>query len=198
MAITIDKNACIKNRVSVAQVLTMLIVENKLDMDSANALCVQEGYITSMYNVDYQPIGWQLTSKGIDTLNAVLSDSIVDSKKPEADIEELAQQLKDLFPKGKKLGTNNYWAEGKALIVKRLKCFFTKYGLYSNESIIEATKKYVDSFKGDYAWMKTLKYFIYKEVKGLGGNIESTSDLLTYLENKEEEDLQEDWTINVL
>ena len=104
----------------------------------------------------------------------------------------LATELKNIFPKGRKEGTNFYWADGVALIVKRLKIFIKKYGdIYTEEQIIKAAKKYVESFNGDYRYMKLLKYFIFKE------EIESsTSDLLTYIENAEEEsDLKNNWDI---
>ena len=76
------------------------------------------------------------------------------------------------------------------LIVKDLNNY-QKYEIYTEEQIIKAAKKYVESFNGDYRYMKLLKYFIFKE------EIESsTSDLLTYIENAEEEsDLKNNWDI---
>lgn len=35
--------------------------------------------------------------------------------------------------------------------------------------------------------MKLLKYFIFKDVKGEGGSIEESSDLINFLENKDSE-----------
>ena len=87
-----------------------------------------------------------------------------------------------------------YWTDGISLIIKRLKIFFKKYGIYSNEIIIDATKRYVDSFNGDYRFMKLLKYFIFKEKKGEGGDVESSSDLLNFIENNEGEELSNDWS----
>nr|DAI14728.1 MAG TPA: hypothetical protein [Bacteriophage sp.] len=102
-----------------------------------------------------------------------------------SDLKKLAAELKEIYPKGKKPNTSYYWAEGGALIEARLKLFFRKFGYYDPEEIIDATKRYVDSFNGDYAYMRTLKYFIFKDVKGDEG-IEKSSDLLNFIENKNE------------
>lgn len=52
-----------------------------------------------------------------------------------------------------------------------------------HENLIRATQKYVEGHNGNYRLMRTLKYFIWKEERGAAGDVESTSDLLTYLEN---------------
>ena len=102
-------------------------------------------------------------------------------------LKSLATELKNIYPKGKKDYTNSYWAEGVALIESRLKLFFRKFGYHSPEEIIDATKRYVDSFNGDYSYMRVLKYFIFKDIKGEEG-IEKSSDLLNYIENKNDID----------
>ena len=108
-----------------------------------------------------------------------------------SDLKKLATELKEIYPKGKKPNTSYYWADGVALIEARLKLFFRKFGYYDPEEIIDATKRYVDSFNGDYSYMRTLKYFIFKDVKGEEG-IEKSSDLLNFIENKNES-TQDNW-----
>ena len=61
------------------------------------------------------------------------------------------------------------------------------------ESIEEAASKYVESFNGDYKYMKLLKYFIFKDKIGAARNVEEDSDLVTYIENNGQEDLSETW-----
>ena len=115
---------------------------------------------------------------------------VLDKKLFESSYKEtlsLANTLKEIFPKGKKEGTSLYWTEGTTLIDKRLRAFFKKYGEYSKEDIIEATKRYVESFHGDYSYMRTLKYFIFKDVKG-AEEVENSSDLLTWIENKNDKE----------
>ena len=120
-------------------------------------------------------------------------------KLPTNKLKAIASELKKIFPEGKKEGTTVYWTEGVELIVKRLELFFFKYGTnFSPKQIIEATKKYVTSFNSGYRKMKTLKYFILKDKLSVAGDIENTSDLLTYMENAgHEEELKEDWTSNI-
>ena len=45
--------------------------------------------------------------------------------------------------------------------------------------------------------MRTLKYFIYAEKINAAGEQESTSDLLTWMENKGEEDRPSDWMFHM-
>ena len=124
---------------------------------------------------------------------------IIDSDKqqePKDRLNLLAIRLKEIFPKGKKDGTNYYWADGVALIVRRLQLFFKKYGnTYTDEQIIQATEKYVQGFNGNYQYMRLLKYFILKEKVGAAGEVEGDSELISYIENAgQEENLRNDWT----
>ena len=89
------------------------------------------------------------------------------------------------------------WRDSVPLITKRLKAFIKKYGdNYTDKEIIEATKKYVESFNGDYRYMQLLKYFILKRVNTQDGEIEDTSQLLSYLSNTGE-DLTDDWNTSL-
>lgn len=108
---------------------------------------------------------------------------------------KLAEELKEIYPKGKKPGTNYYWTDGVPLIERRLQLFYKKYGTdYTNEQIIEATKKYIEGFNGFYTYMKLLKYFIFKESRNANGEVEGTSDLVNYIENADDADmLGNDW-----
>ena len=130
--------------------------------------------------------------------NMYIDSVIIDSDKqqePKDRLNLLAIRLKEIFPKGKKDGTNYYWADGVALIVRRLQLFFKKYGnTYTDEQIIQATEKYVQGFNGNYQYMRLLKYFILKEKVGAAGEVEGDSELISYIENAgQEENLRNDW-----
>ena len=110
----------------------------------------------------------------------------------------IAPKLIELFPKGRKPGTNLYWRGNRMEIATKLKKFLDIYGEdYSDEDIIQATKNYVDSFSMDYSFMRVLKYFIWKNVLNESNGsrvVEEISDLATCLENKGQEDmLRTDW-----
>lgn len=68
--------------------------------------------------------------------------------------------------------------------------FFKMYDKYDDATIIDATKKYVESFNGSYEYMRLLKYFIWKDEKKLNSDggyyVEEASDLASFIENKED------------
>ena len=108
----------------------------------------------------------------------------------EQDIENLVKRLIDLFPTGKKEGTNQYYRGSKKDIATKLRKFFKIYGNYSHEDVYNATKRYVDSFNGDYRYMRILKYFIFKSVRKVNEDgvvyVEDVSQLAEYLENSDD------------
>lgn len=194
MTICLSKEGCQKNNITMGEVLLLLAVYNKVDFDLSRERLVIRGYITADRDESFHPKGWRLTNKGSEAIEAVIVDSDR-NQKPEDNLTALATKLKEVFPKGKKDGTNYYWTDGVALIVRRLKLFFKKYGDgYTNEQIVQAAEKYVQGFNGNYQYMKLLKYFIFKEKVGANGEVEGESDLVSYIENAgQEETLRNDW-----
>lgn len=193
--ICLSKEGCQKNNISIGEVLLLLSIHNNVDLDLAQKELIKKGYITANMNDLFQQIGWRLTNKGAEIIDSVIIDSDK-NQQPEDKLVQLATRLKEIFPKGKKDGTNYYWADGVALIVRRLKLFFKKYGdAYSDEQIIQATLKYVEGFNGNYTYMRLLKYFIFKEKIGAAGEVEGDSELISYIENADHTDnLKNDWT----
>lgn len=192
--ITLSKEGCARNGASLDEAILLLAYCNKVNLKEAHDKLLKKGYITKEYNItEAMKQEWRVTQKGIELIDAIIVDSPQEDEDP---LIEIAKELKKIFPKGKKEGTNKYWAEGEALIVRRLKLFFKKYGKnFTKEQIITAANNYVSSFNGNYKPMRTLKYFILKEVKGVSNDIESSSDLLTYIENENETSNNDrDWT----
>ena len=198
MTICLSKEGCQKNNISLAEALLMLAIHNNADLDTAQKELIKKGYITANRDDLFQQIGWRLTNKGTEVIDSVIVDSDKEQE-PNDRLIQLATRLKEIFPKGKKDDTNYYWADGVALIVRRLKLFFKKYGnTYTDEQIIQATSKYVESFNGNYAYMRLLKYFILKEKVGAAGDVEGDSELISYIENAgQEENLRNDWTSTI-
>lgn len=195
MTVCLSKEGCQKNNVSIGEALLLLSIYNNADLDMAQKELIRKGYITADRNDLFQQVGWRLTNKGTEVIDSVIVDS--DKKnKPDERLTQLATRLKEVFPKGKKDGTNYYWADGVALIVRRLKLFFRKYGdTYTDEQIVKAAEKYVQGFNGNYTYMRLLKYFIFKEKVGAAGEVEGDSELISYIENAgQEENLRNDWT----
>lgn len=188
MKLIIDSDACLNNGTCIGEVLLLYEYALKISPESMKQSLIDKGYITSAGNLFDR---YTATDKAVKLLDSVLADSSVDD---DTKITELATKLKELYPKGKKEGTNQFWADGVSIIVKRLKIFYKKYGFYDNDTIIKATEDYIKSFNGDYRFMKTLKYFLWSEKVNKAGEVEPTSDLLTYIENAGEiDELSNDW-----
>ena len=188
MKLIIDSDACLNNGTCIGEILLLYEYALKISPESMKQSLIDKGYITSAGNLFDR---YTATDKAVKLLDNVLADSSVDD---DTKITELATKLKELYPKGKKEGTNQFWADGVSIIVKRLKIFYKKYGFYDNDIIIKATEDYIKSFNGDYRFMKTLKYFLWSEKVNKAGEVEPTSDLLTYIENAGEiDELSDDW-----
>lgn len=198
MTVCLSKEGCQKNNVSIGEALLLLSIHNNADLDVAQKELIRKGYITADRDDLFQQVGWRLTNKGTEVIDSVIVDSDKKSK-PDERLTQLATRLKEVFPKGKKDGTNYYWADGVALIVRRLKLFFRKYGdTYTDEQIVKAAEKYVQGFNGNYTYMRLLKYFIFKEKVGAAGEVEGDSELISYIENAgQEENLRNDWTSTI-
>lgn len=127
---------------------------------------------------------YHASDKGVALANELVADSeeAIIAKKDE--IKELAIKLMEIYPEGKMPGTSYYYRGNKTDIIKKLKSFYKRYGTeYTSTQIIEATKKYIQSFNGNYTYLKLLKYFIWKdEIRDR--EVIQTSILADYLENK--------------
>ena len=100
------------------------------------------------------------------------------------ELEPIALELISIFPQGKKPGTPYYWKSNKRDVISKLKSFFKLYGnTYSEEQIINAARRYVASYNGDYRFMRLLKYFIWKKEDGI-----ESSDLATFIDNEDQDD----------
>ena len=195
ITVCLNKKAAQQNGITIDEALLMLVIHNKANLERAEKALIQKGLITAERDDLFQQVGWRLTNKGTEVLDSVIMDSDKEQE-PQDRLIQLATRLKEIFPKGKKDGTNYYWTEGVALIVRRLKLFFRKYGnKFTDEQIIQAAEKYVQGFNGNYQYMRLLKYFIFKEKVGANGEVEGDSELISYIENAgQEEDLRNDWT----
>lgn len=193
--IRINEKGCKNNNVSLSEITLLISIYSNYNTEAVQDKLIKEGYITARRNNFGAIPGYNVTRKGTELIDNVIVDS-EPQQKTEEELKQLATTLKAIFPRGKKSGTNYYWADGVPLIVRRLKLFFKKYGNdYTGEQIIQAANKYVKSFNGNYTYMRLLKYFILKEKTDASGDVEGNSELITYIENAgQEENLREDWT----
>ena len=109
---------------------------------------------------------------------------------------ELAEKLREIYPKGRKEGTTYMWRGTVTEIAKKLKTLVAKYNCkFTQEQAIKATKEYVKSFNGNYTKMRLLKYFILKLDKDADNNVNFISELMSLIENEEDiNTVNTDWT----
>lgn len=195
MKIAIDENVCLKHHLSLEEVLMALTIRSCKDMNfTLNNLQAREVAVL-------QGNKYMVTQHWSDVLDEILCDSSKEGNNEDR-LRNLARKMMDCFPDGKMPGTAYYYRCNVREVSLKLKKFFLLYGEYPDEDIIDATKRFVASYKGDYKYMPLLKYFISKNKKVLGEDeeyhVQEVSELATYLENKGGTSVEEDddWLIS--
>lgn len=197
MKIVIDSKQCLKHKLSPQEVLIALAIRSSKDdiksiidnLVNRQVLSSHEGNLTTTQHWD----------EVIDTILVDSAGAIDDEER----LNALAEKMKLCFPEGKMPGTPYYYRCNRREIVLKLKKFFIQYGNYKDEDIVDATKRFVASFKGDYKYLPLIKYFIMKTKTiagedGVNHNMEC-SPLADYLENKEDENVvtaSDEWLMN--
>ena len=192
MNININEEICKKYGLDVSEVLAVLLIKTCNDIPKLFSILEEKEIV-----VKDLLQGYMVTQRWDDVVSTILLDSDVKAPSPDR-LENLATQLMEIFPKQKKLGTCHYFRGNRKDIILRLKKFFKLYGKYTDEQIVTAAKKYVESFNGDYSYMRILKYFIWKDEVKINSEgdryVDEVSDLANWIENAgQEEDLRNDW-----
>lgn len=190
MKIILDEKECLKKKLTLQEALIISAMSMR-DFKGTFKNMINRGIIDST--------GSSLTHEWEGVIKAL------DSSEEER-LTNLAKQMREVYPKGKMPGTAFYYRCNVKEIVQKLKKFFEVYGDYTDEQVIEATKKFVASYRGHYDRFPLLKYFISKNKKVMdeeGDNhISEVSELASTLENMDdEEDIPEvenaeDWLMS--
>ncbi len=202
MKYIVDDEICKKYDLEVSQFLTILLLDTKTTFEQNIEKLLDAGILvkdTNIFGTKYY-----LTQNGITIITNILADSQQSNPNNfDERVDNLATKLMEIFPKGRKEGTNVFWRGNHKEIVAKLKMFLTKVSnKYTDEEIINATQRYVDyhTNSSSIGIMRVLKYFIIKnEIKNTedGKHVEAVSDLLTYLENPDCTATHSDWTANI-
>lgn len=192
----INKETLAKSGISVdmAFYLASIYFDKPYTYDTFDAASKQ-GLITynhlDRYNLPIQP---KLTREGVELVESIfLNSEFKGDKGIDTDrYDELADKLRELYPKGRKEGTSYLWRDSHAKIANKLRTLVKKYNFkFTDEQAISATKRYIESFNGNYSYMQLLKYFILKKDKDTG---EENSQLMSYIENEDCTDAaNDDW-----
>ena len=202
MKICIDTDKIEETGLNIAETmyLVSLYFKQKIELSTFKSLCnkglIQYDFISRGYAENVK-----INQYGINTVEALVLNSEIQQLVPVENtikdrFEVLADKLRDLYPFGRKPGTAYQWRDSTKVIALRLKTLVRKFDAdFTDEQAINATRKYVNSFNGDYQYMQLLKYFICKRTTGFGNAIEDNSQLLSYIENEGQEDsINNDWT----
>lgn len=194
----ITKETLDRFSVSRQEFATMLLCMDEVseaDVMASIEATKNKGYLYK-YRANNDPYKYVISEKGKDLIETM--SAYTGTKDSGINFLDVAAKLRTLFPKGIKEGTNSRWVDGLALVSKRLKQFVQKYGEFTEEEIVDATKRYVDSFNGNYTKMRTLRYFIWADKRNPStGEVEYTSDLLSFLEDTEDENITADWEVKL-
>ena len=204
MKITIDESVCLKHKMTLSECLLALALRSAKENDIHNMLNREILVRKSGH--------YLVTQHWSDELDEILAESSSTIEKTDEELLALAQKMRELYPQGRMIDmrtgkpTAYYFRCNNSEVIKKLKTFFARYGNYSDENILDATRRYVASFRGNYQQrgFRIIKYFIFKDdvKQGPDGNyVESLSPLLDFLDNKEseqeEDNTSDDWLMNV-
>lgn len=196
MTISINDAICEKYNLTLGELLSILLIKETPNLSELFKALEERGAVIKDVFGNYM-----ITQRWDDIASSVLLDSDKNFQ-PQERLDKLASKLMDIFPKGKKEGTCHYFRGNKKDNLLRLKKFFKIYGKYSDEEILNAAKRYVESFNGNYTYMRILKYFIWKDDVKLDSEgskyVDHTSDLANWIENKENIIHSNDWTSNLI
>ena len=184
MKYCIEETVAKRHHLSINELLGLMLFKNGCNPQQLiNRMLERELIVQDMFG------NYLLTMHWDDELQKVLLESDAEIPK-DNDLNYLVGQLREIFPKGIKTGSAA-WRGNKREITLRLQKFFKIYDKYTDEEIIAATKKYVESFNGNYTYMRILKYFILKDEVKVGEDgvryIEQVSELANFLENEMEQ-----------
>lgn len=196
MKYTIDPAILEKYNITFEEFLWLLLNRKNVNIRQLTDSLVNKNVCDRSILDPTKPI---LSDKSTELISSILINSDKSVQNKDVEFEELAKQMQELYPKGRKSGTTYYWRGSLIEITKKLKTLVVKYNVELNkEKILEATKSYVQSFNGDYTKMRLLKYFILKTDRDADGNTKVTSDLMALVENADQQDVDNDWTTRTI
>lgn len=185
MKYCIEETVVKQHHLSINELLGLMLFKNGCNLQQLiNRMLERELIVQDMFG------NYEITRRWDDELQKVLLESDAEIPK-DNDLNYLVGQLREIFPKGIKTGSAA-WRGNRREITLRLQKFFKIYeNRYSDEEIISAAKKYVESFNGNYTYMRILKYFILKDEIKIGEDgvryVEQVSELANFLENDMEQ-----------
>ncbi len=189
MNITINEAVLEKYNLTLDEFLVLYLCSKEVDIESIIKQLIENKIVDrDLHN----KVSAVVSNNTKELIASIIIDSDKTTINKDVEFNDLAKKMRDLFPEGRKEGTTYYWRDSVAIIARKLKTLVAKFDAkFTEEQALEATRKYVESFNGDFRYMQLLKYFILKTDKNTG---EIRSDFLSLIENPEDSDkLNENW-----
>lgn len=197
MRITIEQSILDKHGLTISEFMVLYLNAKEIDVSECMSSLVAKGFADrNLFKQDSIVIS--------DNIKDLISTIIIDSDKAVIDKDseflELAKELQELYPTGRKEGTTYMWRGTTAEIAKKLKTLVVKYKYtFTKEQVIKATKEYISSFNGNYKKMRLLKYFILKSERDADDNVNVISELMSLIENEGQIDKnRDDWVSTLI
>lgn len=197
MKLTIDQTVLDKNGLTLEEFLVLYLGAKDVDIESVSQSLIAKGLADKDLFSNGRIV---ISDKVKDLVSTISIDSDKNVIDKDSEFTELATELREIYPAGRKDGTTYMWRGTTAEVAKKLKTLVVKYGYTINrEDVLKATKEYVNSFNGNYRYMQLLKYFILKSVRDADGNVDIKSELMSLIENSDQIYAQrDDWVSNMI
>lgn len=192
MRLTIDQTVLDKHDLTISEFMVLYLNVNSVDIKSCMDSLVAKGLADKNLFSEGSIVVSDKVKELVSTIAIDSDKSVIDK---DAEFIELANELQELYPAGRKEGTTYMWRGTTAEIAKKLKTLVVKYKYsFTREQVIKATKEYISSFNGNYKKMRLLKYFILKSERDADDNVNVISELMTLIENEGQTEVRrDDW-----
>lgn len=189
MNISVSEDVLKKYGLTLNEFLLLYICSRETDINNVANSLVEKGLADKSLKEEFIVV---VSDNVKELIAAILVDSAKVVLNKNSDFMELADKMREIFPAGRKPDTTYYWRDSTQLIARKLSTLVTKFDIsFTEEEALTATRRYVESFNGDYRFMQLLKYFILKTDKNTG---EIKSEFMSLLQNPEEQDtLNDNW-----
>lgn len=192
MRLTIDQTVLDKHDLTISEFMVLYLNVNSVGIKSCMDSLVAKGLADKNLFSEGSIVVSDKVKELVSTIAIDSDKSVIDK---DAEFIELANELRELYPAGRKEGTTYMWRGTTAEIAKKLKTLVVKYKYsFTREQVIKATKEYISSFNGNYKKMRLLKYFILKSERDADDNVNVISELMTLIENEGQTEVRrDDW-----
>lgn len=192
MRLTIDQTVLDKHDLTISEFMVLYLNVNSVDIKSCMDSLVAKGLADKNLFSEGSIVVSDKVKELVSTIAIDSDKSVIDK---DAEFIELANELRELYPAGRKEGTTYMWRGTTAEIAKKLKTLVVKYKYsFTREQVIKATKEYISSFNGNYKKMRLLKYFILKSERDADDNVNVISELMILIENEGQTEVRrDDW-----